>query len=172
MTSGLLYKSGHLEVDPYARSVPLGEKRKRGRPKKIPNCLVRSPIRVPSAPDAEPEVEETTEVVEAQVKKTTRKRKRNKSLPQNVLEPEVPPSQDLLDHDDIQQSPVSSLLTQAFLKPGLGASKPPKKKKKAAAKEVDQTVDRQTAKQASKPVAEDVDRPVMRPPALQPQTCV
>jgi hypothetical protein len=59
------------------------------------------------------------------------------------------------------------LLTQAFLKPGLGASKPPKKKKKAAAKEVDQTVDRQTAKQASKPVAEDVDRTVMRPPALK-----
>ena len=67
----MLYKSGHLEVDPYVRSVPLGEKRKRGRPKKITNCLVRSPIKIPSPPEPE--------VGNAPVQKTTRTRKRNEA---------------------------------------------------------------------------------------------
>ena len=41
----MLYKSEYLTVESDVRSVPLGEKRKRGRPKKLNNCLVRSPIR-------------------------------------------------------------------------------------------------------------------------------
>ena len=40
---GLLYKTGIIEVDNDVRSKPLGAKRKRGRPKKLPNCLTRSP---------------------------------------------------------------------------------------------------------------------------------
>jgi hypothetical protein len=49
----MLYKSGFLEMDPYVQSVPLGDKRKRGRQKRIPNSLVRSPIKIPSAPEPE-----------------------------------------------------------------------------------------------------------------------
>ena len=41
----MLYKSEYLKVESDVRSVPLGEKRKRGRPKKAINCLVRSPVR-------------------------------------------------------------------------------------------------------------------------------
>ena len=129
----MLYKSGHLEVDPLVRSVPLGEKRKRGRPKKIPNCLVRSPVKISSAP----------EVGNAPVKKTTRKRKRNEA-PEVISLDNVPegPSEDpevLAHYDDLevrgdnvdeQQSPVSSLMNGIHHKPGLGASKPPKKRKK------------------------------------------
>ena len=44
----MLYKSGGLEITPQVRSIPLGEKRKKGRPKKLPNCLVRSPVRAPT----------------------------------------------------------------------------------------------------------------------------
>ena len=42
-TVGLYYLQGKLEVTSEVRSVPLGQKRKRGRPKKFPNCLTRSP---------------------------------------------------------------------------------------------------------------------------------
>ena len=42
-TVGLLYRNGHLEATSDVRSVRLGQKRKPGRPKKLPMCLVRSP---------------------------------------------------------------------------------------------------------------------------------
>ena len=69
---------------------------KRGKPKKIPNCLVRSPFRVQSGPVAEPEVVEANECVEAiaHVKKTTRTRKRNQPLSQDGLE--AVPSRDII----------------------------------------------------------------------------
>ena len=40
---GLLYKTELLEVSSEVRSKPLGQKRKRGRPKKLPACLTKSP---------------------------------------------------------------------------------------------------------------------------------
>ena len=40
---GLLYKTGTIKVDHDVRSKPLGVKRKRGRPKKLPSCLTRNP---------------------------------------------------------------------------------------------------------------------------------
>ena len=40
---GLMYKTGVLEISSDVRSKPLGQKRKRGRPKKLPACLTRSP---------------------------------------------------------------------------------------------------------------------------------
>jgi hypothetical protein len=132
----MLYKSGHLEVDPYVQSVPLGEKHKRGRPKKIPNCLVRSPIKIPSPPEPE--------VGNAPVQKSTGKRKRNEApevIGSLVDDPEGPsPPEDLevIAHSDDpevlcddangQQSTVSSLMTQIHHKPDLVASKPPKKR--------------------------------------------
>ena len=40
---GMLYKTGIMEITSDVRSKPLGQKRKRGRPKKIPHCLQKSP---------------------------------------------------------------------------------------------------------------------------------
>ena len=37
------YKEGKREVTSQVRAVPLGQKRKRGRPKGLGNCLVTSP---------------------------------------------------------------------------------------------------------------------------------
>ena len=45
---GMMYKCGILEVDSEVRSKPIGQKRKRGRPKKLPACLAQSPE--PAAP--------------------------------------------------------------------------------------------------------------------------
>ena len=42
-TTGMAFIKGNVEVTSEVRSVPLGQKRKRGRPKKLPNCLTRSP---------------------------------------------------------------------------------------------------------------------------------
>ena len=57
------YKTGSLEATPDVRSVPLGGKRRKGRPKKIPNCLVKSPISVQHHEDIVDETDE--EAVEA-----------------------------------------------------------------------------------------------------------
>ena len=38
-----MFKTGALEISSDVRSKPLGQKRKRGRPKKLPACLTRSP---------------------------------------------------------------------------------------------------------------------------------
>ena len=133
----MLYKSGWLEVNSDVRSVPLGAKRKRGRPKKLPNCLARSPVRpaevlplsldVPPPPLDIPLVASTSPQSDLQVpgvRKTTRKRKR---CPVDDLG--SVPEPDVL----VQQSPVHALHTQAqALKPGLGSSKPPKKKGKTS----------------------------------------
>ena len=40
---GLMYKCGTLEITSDVRSKPLGQKRRRGRPKKMPHCLSHSP---------------------------------------------------------------------------------------------------------------------------------
>ena len=40
---GLIFKTSALEISSDVRSKPLGQKRKRGRPKKLPACLTRSP---------------------------------------------------------------------------------------------------------------------------------
>lgn len=42
-TVGMAFRQGYLEVTPEVRSVPLGAKRKRGRPKKQGHCLEKSP---------------------------------------------------------------------------------------------------------------------------------
>ena len=44
-SNGMSYLQGKLEVTSEVRSVPVGQKRKRGGPKKLPsNCLPRSPV--------------------------------------------------------------------------------------------------------------------------------
>ena len=40
---GLMFKTDILEIDSDVRSKPLGQKRKRGSPKKLPSCLALSP---------------------------------------------------------------------------------------------------------------------------------
>ena len=46
-TVALLYKTGIMEITSDVRSKPLGQKRKRGRPKKIPHCLQKSWVSCP-----------------------------------------------------------------------------------------------------------------------------
>ena len=87
-----MIKTGTLEVTSEMRAVPLGQKRKRGRPKKMPHCLARSPgPSTAPAVDIEEEVpdvgsaaltasdanEEVENIVDVEVRVTTRKRKNN-----------------------------------------------------------------------------------------------
>lgn len=132
-TVGLLYKTGVLEAAPDVRSVPLGAKRKPGRPKKIPNCLEKSPVR-PIAPTEEVDLEVHTEAAFA-VKKTTRKRKRcekdDQLQVQEIQQQQLVPGNEQQQVLEVQLSPVAALVSQArSLKPGLGTSKPPKKSRK------------------------------------------
>ena len=126
-TVGMLYHSNVLEPADDVRYVPLGEKRKRGRPKNLPNCLVNSPVRsrLGSAP-IRVESEVCAEV--APVKKTSRKRK----MPTQDIDPPSPslPSP-FIDQGEVQQSPVDALVRQQRrLQAGLGAPKPTKKPKR------------------------------------------
>ena len=115
------YREGRLKVTSQVRSVPLGQKRKRGRPKGLGNCLLKSPPNTkapvpPSAPGSpsptlagHSSTSTTEDFEETGIRKTTRKRKRKDNLNATSL--------------------VSTLASQSrSLKPGLGASKPPKKK--------------------------------------------
>ena len=120
---GLMFKNGHLEVTSEVRSVPINQKRKRGRPKKLPHCLSKSPVRISSSspPSAAPDcpmlnVSAVQVTPEASV---TRKR---------AVEDDIP-----------DMSPVAAFVTQATdsLGPGLGMSKPPKKKARGEAIQAD-----------------------------------
>ena len=110
MTCGMLFKSGFLEVTPEVRSVPLGQKRKRGRPKKLPNCLARSPIRT---------VCEQSTMVE------------NPSTPTS-LSPVTSNKRKSFDEDEDDNLTISCSPVAA-LRVGLGGSKPPKKRAKVTA---------------------------------------
>ena len=57
----MAYKEGHLEITSQVRAVPLGQKRKRERPKPLGNCLLKStpqsrtvPTRLKSPPCSPP----------------------------------------------------------------------------------------------------------------------
>ena len=104
----MLFKAGVLDATPDVRSVPLGAKRRRGRPKRLPNCLAMSPVRAESIPN-----EEITEelIVEEIV--------RNESE-EEVIEEEV----------DVERS-QRKRKPQGFLN-----SKPPKKKARLPASTV------------------------------------
>ena len=134
----MLYFNGQLEVTSEVRSIPLGAKRKPGRPKKLPNPLTKSPVKAPETNDAEkpPAVDDIpadvlpalddipADEAPAPVRKTTRKRKRAE------VEPEPP-----------AQSPVNALLAQSrSLTAGLGAPKPAKKTKRLPARSKPSTV--------------------------------
>ena len=116
----MMFRTGSLEVTSEIRSVPLGEKRKKGRPKKIQHCLSRSPPVLVRATeeDVGPEVDE---------------------------EPFSPPVSGRASEDDaglvVDEEPVSEevslqedevidlgVKTRKRKHQGLGSSKPPKKK--------------------------------------------
>ena len=134
----MAFRQGYLEVTPEIRSVPLGAKRKKGRPKKVGHCMARSPP--PQSPlhgsaDADetllllPRVHVAAEVVPDHVppvRVSTRKRKRPEP---DQAELDVEPDQAEL--DVVEQSPVGALLGQVHtFQAGLGAPKPPKKLKR------------------------------------------
>jgi hypothetical protein len=80
-TSGMQYKEGHLEPISDVRAVPLGAKRRKGRPKKLPaSCLASSPVPLRKPMDILEVDDEASDshvtLDDAPVKKTTR-RKRN-----------------------------------------------------------------------------------------------
>ena len=112
-----------MEVTPEVRSVPLGAKRKRGRPKKLGHCLAMSPPSQVSEPcslsdtnqgDPDLDVDQEEVLLVPPVVATGHKRKR--------------PQDDL---DIVESSPVGVLLGQVrTLQAGLRSSKPPKRAKK------------------------------------------
>ena len=106
--------NGTLEATPDVRSIPLGAKRKRGRPK-IPN-MGMSPLSKGSV---------VIPPVDLGVAKTTRKRKRQ----ENELEDDVEIATPVVESsDDEIVTPVEAMVLQRrTLKAGLGSSKPPKK---------------------------------------------
>ena len=61
----MMFKTGALEVTSEIRSVPLGEKRKRGRPKKMPHCLSKSPP-MSSLPGTEDDVHQEDEALDVE----------------------------------------------------------------------------------------------------------
>ena len=116
-TVGMQYKEGHFEPTSDVRAVPLGAKRRKGRPKKLPNCLAPSPVqsRNPQVIFETNAGRETSAVIEpvAPLKKTTRKKRKA-------------PAEEMEELNDVDQSPVVALHRQIHA--GLGASKPPKKR--------------------------------------------
>jgi hypothetical protein len=117
-TTGMQYKEGYMEPTSDVRAVPLGEKRRKGRPKNLPsNCLAPSPVHA-RRPQEILDVDER-EDVPAPVRKTT---KRKRTVPEEVDDAE--------NTDQVAQSPVQVLQTQFRIHSGLGDPKPPKKKKK------------------------------------------
>ena len=119
--------TGKLEATSDVRSVPLGQKRRKGRPKKLPNCLQKSPTRSQA-------VQETVTLDEHVLIGSVG----DSLVP--VLDDHVPddPVGDVLVPDHVpgvqkrrkrcpvSDSPIGTLAKQA--QPGLGQSKPPKKK--------------------------------------------
>ena len=110
--------NGTLEATPDVRSIPLGAKRKRGRPK-ISN-MGKSPLRKDSV---------VTPPVDLGVAKTTRKRKRLEDVVDDDLEMATPEDVNEADSLDVEiVTPVEAMVLQRrTLKAGLGSSKPPKK---------------------------------------------
>jgi hypothetical protein len=106
----MMFRSGSLEVTSEVRSVPLGQKRKKGRPKKIQHCLTKSPPMSALATlesDGEPDPPE--EMVEMDVS--------FEELAEAAVE-------------DVAEEEVVDLglKTRKRKHQGLGTSKPPKKK--------------------------------------------
>ena len=136
------YKTGSLEATPDVRSVPLGAKRRKGRPKKIPNCLVKSPISVHHHEDTVDETDE--EAVEADDEETvvgdaptnivvdvglrTRKRKKAGQNPPNKRQ--KVPNEGAVVAADKEADVAADAPTGVVV--GLGNQKPPKKRARLA----------------------------------------
>ena len=99
-TVGMMFKTGALEVTSEIRSVPLGETRKRGRPKKMPHCLSKSPP-MSSLPDTEDDVHQEDEALDVE--------------------------EDVNLHDEMEVVDVG-IRSRKRKAPGLQNQKPPKKK--------------------------------------------
>ena len=136
------YKTGSLEATPDVRSVPLGAKRRKGRPKKIPNCLVKSPISVQHHEDTVDETDE--EAVEADDEETVlgdaptdivvdvgiRTRKRKKAGQNPPYKRQKVPNEGAVVTADKEAVVAADAPTGVVV--GLGNQKPPKKRARLA----------------------------------------
>ena len=128
-TDGLLYANGQLEATSDVRSVPLGEKRRKGRPKKIPHSLQKSPVRNPveESPDDENDVPEPIEDVAHNILDN----ENGVAAPEEDINPEPRKTTRKRKRQTEKNSPVDAIAGQAKpVGPGLGQAKPPKKKPK------------------------------------------
>ena len=152
-TVGMAYRQGYLEVTDDVRSVPLGVKRKRGRPKKLGPCLMKSPARgseAAAAPTDDPAALAPTDDAQAAVALTDddletisserprRVENADEEVSDVLLEIAPPLRVSTRKRRRIEDesactdlSPVDIFVQQSGgLKPGLGSSKPTKKAKK------------------------------------------
>jgi hypothetical protein len=129
----MMFKTGSLDVTSEIRSVPLGEKRKKGRPKKIQHCLSRSPP-VPNraVTDTLTEVNDNMDEVSADVVDYPEGEIVRQEVTDDGNMDEI--SADVVDYSEgeivSQEEEVIDLGVKSRKRkhPGLGASKPPKKK--------------------------------------------
>ena len=106
-TVGMMFKTEVLAVTSEVRSVPLGEKRKRGRPKKLNHCLQKSPVR------ASVEKRNDNVVVDSETSED------------EAIEPVQNEAVALVENESFLPE---NNLKRKRVDNGLGASKPPKKK--------------------------------------------
>ena len=141
----MAFREGKLEVTSQVRSVPLGQKRKRGRPKALGNCLLRSPPNarapevgplspsLPSTPGsptlpAPPSLSDCASLCTPVSPSTLPASSSSSDFPEETGLKKTTRKRKARE-DVTGMSPVASLVVQArTLKSGLGASKPPKKK--------------------------------------------
>ena len=116
-TVGMMFKTGALEVTSEIRSVPLGEKRKRGRPKKMPHCLSKSPP-MSSLPDTEDDVHQEDEALDVE---------EDVNLQNEIVDEALDVEEDVNLHDEMEVVDVG-IRSRKRKAPGLQNQKPPKKK--------------------------------------------
>ena len=108
-----MFKTGSLEVTSEIRSVPLGEKKKKGRPKKIQHCLSKSPpMSTLAALESDGDMDLTEEeFAEEEVA--------DKEVAEEAVAVEEVANEEVID---------LGVRTRKRKQPGLGVSKPPKKR--------------------------------------------
>ena len=113
----MMFKTGALEVTSEIRSVPLGEKRKRGRPKKMPHCLSKSPP-MSSLPGTEDDVHQEDEALDVE---------EDVNLQNEIVDEALDVEEDVNLHDEMEVVDVG-IRSRKRKAPGLQNQNLPKRK--------------------------------------------